>query len=162
MTPPIRQHGRGVKDSMANNHHYRIRKKEMWDRTSRKLYDSANFLTPTVYMCFVAKHTPQNVPTEEPSALVCQIDWFAAKAKSLPKLNVTSSVVCWTWIQAPAIKFTSVLHVMYILTGLHHGINPECNAISRNKMILNTGGKNILRGAQLLSNRTLVNLYYLQ
>ena len=141
---------------------YRIRKKEMWDRTSRKLYDSANFLRSTVYMCSVAKHTPQNVPTEETLALVCQIDWFAAKAKSLPKLNVTSSVVCWTWIQAPAIKFTSVLHVMYILTGLHHGINPECNAISRNKMILNTGGKNILRGAQLLSNRTLVNLYYLQ
>ena len=144
MTPPIRQHGRGVKDSMANNHRYRIRKKEMWDRTSRKLYDSANFLRPTVYMCFVAKHTPQNVPTEETSALVCQIDWFAANAKSLPKLNVTSSVVCWTWILAPAIKFTSVLHVMHILAGLHHGINPECNAILRNKMILNTGGKTSL------------------
>lgn len=24
---------------------------------------------------------------------------------------------------------------MYILAELHHGVNPECNAISRNKMI---------------------------
>ena len=106
----------------------------MYSRTYQKSM-MAPTVKPTVHMCFVAKHTPQNVHTEETSTLVCSIDWFAGKTKSLPKLNITNNVVCWTWIQALAMKFRCVLHVMYILAKLHHGINPECNAISRNKMI---------------------------